>query len=122
MPVTYRFDSNIVVLEMIGEYSMHDIRNTIINSLADSHCPTSPCILVDLSESRSIYNRSSEDVNAMARSLTSFGNRFNNRIALVAQKDLVYGLMRMGSVFSEELGVKAEIFRTFAEARKWLLP
>ncbi|MFZ1080341.1 MAG: hypothetical protein WAO19_00270 [Candidatus Kryptoniota bacterium] len=120
MPVNYRFDSNIVVIEMVGEYSMDDIRTTILNSLNDSKCPANPFILANLSESRSIYIRSSEDVKTMARSLASLANRFNNRIALVAPNDLIYGLMRMGSVFSEEKGMKVEIFRVFTEARKWL--
>jgi len=55
MPVTYRFDSNIVVIEMVDEYSMDDIRTTVLNSLADSVCPANPFILMNLSKSRSIY-------------------------------------------------------------------
>ena len=121
MPVTYRFDSNIVVVEMIGEYSMDDIRATINNSLADPLCPQTPFILANLSQSRSIYTRSSEDIKTMARSLASLGDRFNNRIALVASTDFLFGLMRMGAVFSEEKGMKVEIFRTLKEAREWLL-
>jgi len=119
--VTYRFDSNIVVMEMVGEYSMDDIPKTVLNALADSHCPANPSILVNLSESRSLYKRSSEDIKTMARSLVPLGKRFNNRIALLAPNDLQYGLMRMGTVFSEENGMKPEVFRTFAEARQWLL-
>lgn len=120
MPITYRFDSNMVIIEMAGEYSMADIQSAILNSLDDSNCPANPAILVDLTQSQSIYKRSSEDVKSMARSLVSLGKRFNNRVALVAPNDLQYGLMRMGSVFSEEQGMRAEIFRTFADARKWL--
>ena len=121
MPVTYRFDSNIVIIELAGEYSMDDIHTTILNSLADSMCPATPFILINLSDSRSIYNRSPENVITMARSLASLAKRFNNRIALVAPKDLPYGLMRMGSVFSEEMGFEPKVFRTFDEAMKWLL-
>ena len=29
MPVTYRFDSNIVVIELVGEYSIGDFRTSI---------------------------------------------------------------------------------------------
>ena len=39
MPVTYRFDSNIIVVEMFGEYSMNDLRTAILNSLTDSDEP-----------------------------------------------------------------------------------
>ena len=119
--MTYQFDSNIVVIDMVGEYSMDEIRTTILNSLADSTCPANPFILMNLSKSRSIYSRTSEDVKTMARSLASLGNHFSNRIALVAPKDLPYGLMRMGSVYTEETGFEPKVFRTLAEARKWLL-
>jgi hypothetical protein len=121
MPVAYRFDSNIIVIEMVGEYSLDDIRMTILNSLADSKCPTTPFILVNLSGSRSIYNRSSDDVKTIALSLASLAKRFNNRIALVAPDDFPYGLMRMGSVFSAMAGFEPEVFRTYADARKWIL-
>jgi hypothetical protein len=74
MPATYRFDSNIVIIELAGEYSMDDIRTTILNSLADSMCPATPFILINLSDSRSIYNRSPENVITMARSLAPLLN------------------------------------------------
>jgi hypothetical protein len=121
MPVTFRFDSNIVVIEMVGDYSLDDVRTTILNSLADSKCPSTPFILVNLSESRSIYTRSPDDVKTMAYSLASLAERFNNRIALVAPNDFPYGLMRMGSVFSTDSGFEPEVFRNYADARKWLL-
>ena len=121
MPVIYRFDTSIVILELVGEYTMGDIPATIKKALADSQCPSQPCILTDLSESLSISKRSSDDVIAMALSLVSLGKHFNNRIALVAPNNLPYGLMRMGAVFSEEHGMKVEIFRNYADARKWLL-
>jgi hypothetical protein len=121
MPVRYRFDSNIVVIETIGEYSMEEFRTTILDSLNDSQRPTNPFLLIDLTQSVSIYNRSSEDIKTMARFVASLGDRFSNRIAMVGSKDLPYGMMRMGSAGSEERGIEAEVFRSFAEARKWLL-
>ena len=121
MPVKHRFDSNIVVIEAVGEYSMDDLRTAILNSLADSARPANSSLLINLGESRSIYDRSSEEIDTMARFVASLANRFNNCIALVAQGDLPYGLMRMGSVGSEERGIRSEVFRTFAEARRWLL-
>ena len=122
MPVKYRFDSNIVVVEMIGEYSLDDLRATILNSLADSERPASSFLLMNMTESKSIYNRSSDDVRAMANFVGSLGKQFNNRIAFVAPGDLPYGLMRMGSAGAEDLGIEARVFRAIDEARKWLQP
>ena len=114
MPVTYRFDSNIVIIEMIGEYPLDDIRATIINSLADTKCPTTPFILVD-------FSRSSNDIKTMAHSLSTLAKRFNDRVAMVAPDDLSYKLVRMDSVFSMEVGFEPEVFRTYTDARKWIL-
>ena len=121
MPVTYRFDTNIVILELVGEYSMDDIRTTILKSLSDAMCPANSFLLIDLGESRSIYNMSPENVKAMSHFIASLGKQFNNRIALVASKDLPFGLMRMTTIESEEWGIEAEVFRTFDQAKKWLL-
>ena len=121
MPVNYRFDSNIVIIEMVGEYSIDDIRATILTSFADPKCPANSCLLINLAASQSIHNRPSENIRAMAHFIATLGNHFNNRIALVAPDDLTFGLVRMGSVGSEERGIQSEVFRTLAEAREWLL-
>ena len=121
MPVTYRFDSKINVIEMAGEYSLDDIRQAIHNMFADHECPTDAYLMINLTESQSINTRSPEDVKIIANVIASLGERFNFRMALVAPKDLPYGLMRMSSVGSAEKGIDSEVFRTVAEARKWLL-
>ncbi len=121
MPVKYRFDSNIVVIEIVGEYSVGDLRTTILNSLDDPKCPANALLLINLSESQSIHKRSLKEIRTMALYVASLGKRFNNRIALVASDDLPYGLMRMSSVGSEERGIKSQVFRSFDEAREWLL-
>jgi hypothetical protein len=121
MPVTYRYDCDIVVVEMVGEYSMDDLRKAILNSLAEPQCPANSVLMISLVGSQSIYTRSAEEVKTVAQFIASIGNSFHNRIALVAEADLPYGLLRMGSVGSEERGIASNVFRSMAEAREWLL-
>ena len=121
MPVRYRFDATIIVIELVGEYSMEELRTTILNSFSDPQCPVNASLLINAGESESIYKRSSEDIKTMARFVGRLGERFHNRIALVAAADLPFGLMRMSSVGSEQKGIEAEVFRTLAQAREWLL-
>jgi hypothetical protein len=121
MPITYRFDTNIVIVEMTGEYSMDEIRQIVLSSLADSNCPAHPVLMIDLSNSQSIYKRSSGEVRTIALFMASLGMRFNNRFALVVPRDVPYGLMRMSSIDSDDYGIEAEVFRSFTEARNWLL-
>jgi hypothetical protein len=121
MPVGYRFDSGIVVIEMIGEYAMEDIRTTILSALEDSESAAVSSMLIDLSGSQSIGKRSSEDIRRMAHFVASLSDRYNHRIAFVAPGALLYGLVRMGSAGAEEKGIVCELFRSFSEAREWLL-
>jgi hypothetical protein len=121
MPVTYRFESSILIIEMVCEYSLDEIHQTILNALADSGRPAHSCLLINLTESQSIYKRSQVELQSVAKFLASLADRFNNRIAFVSSKDLSYGLARMISVGSEDIGIKTAVFRTIAEARKWLL-
>jgi|WetSurMetagenome_2_1015567.scaffolds.fasta_scaffold527077_1 hypothetical protein len=121
MPITYRFDSRIVVFEMVGEYSLDEIRQTLLNALADSSRPAHSCLLINLSESQSIHKRSQGELQSMVQFLASLAEQFSNRIAFVSSKDLPFGLARMMSVGSEDRGIITAVFRTFDEARKWLL-
>ncbi len=121
MPVSYRFDVDVIVIEMIGEYSVNDLRMTVLKSFEDAGLPKRPTLLLDLSKSQSISKRSSAIINEMANFIASFGKRFGNRLALAAPDDLTYGLMRMSSARADSFGINVEIFRTYEEAREWLL-
>ena len=121
MPVTYRFDANIIVIEMFGEYSMNDVRTTVLNSLAHAAGKGRYYLLFNFGESRSMVVKSSEEVNTMVQFITSLANRFNNRLAFAASYELPYGLMRFVSVKSGSCGIDSEVFPTYDEARKWLL-
>ncbi len=120
MPVTYRFDSNIVVIETVGEFSINDILKVLLDSFADSNYPANARLLIDFGESQDIYQRSPAEMLAMS-TIASNGYRFKNRLVVVAQKDLLFGLMRKDSIDSEEHGFEIGIFRNIVAAREWLL-
>ena len=121
MAVSYSFDGNIILIRMEGIYSTSELKTTILKSLDAPECPANPVMMFDLRESRSIKDRSAEDVRDMAMFLASQGSRFGNRLGMVAPTDLTYGMMRIGAVIAERGGVDAFVFREFNEAREWLL-
>ncbi|HTY09550.1 MAG TPA: hypothetical protein VMF88_00635 [Bacteroidota bacterium] len=121
MPVHYRYDENIVIVEPVGEYSTEELRAAVLNAFTDAHCPASCCLLINIGQSRSIYNRSTSEINIMARFLASQSKRFNDRVAFAASDDAQFGLLRMGSIGAEEKGIQFGVFRSIDEARKWLL-
>jgi hypothetical protein len=121
MPVTYRFDENIIVIELSGEYSVDEMSSVVIEAFQDSARSKNSVLMIDLTNSRSIYQRSSETIIAVAHFIGSYGHQFNNRLALVAPDDFKFGMMRMSSVSADKLGIKVEIFREFNKAKEWLL-
>jgi hypothetical protein len=120
MSIGYRFEPTTVVLQLDGEYSKEDLARLILAALDDSSCPVKPDILFDFSFSKGIHHRSTQDVIEMAEFLIGLKNRLGSRVAFCAPDDLSYGFMRMGTVGTDEIGIKAEVFRTMEDAWTWL--
>ncbi|HTY37803.1 MAG TPA: STAS/SEC14 domain-containing protein [Bacteroidota bacterium] len=120
MPIRYRIQSNILILELAGEYSKEDLRQLIHTALDDTTLPDKPLVLFDFSSSVGIFHRSSADVKEMARFLASVKHRLGQRVAFYAPHDLPFGLMRMGTAASDTEGLATEVFRSKEEALAWL--
>jgi hypothetical protein len=75
---------------------------------------------------RELWNITSIDFDYSTEQLENFASRAKNkttkprRVAIVATKDLAYGLSRMYSVFREEGNIQVEVFRSEQEALLWL--
>jgi hypothetical protein len=122
MPVAYEFDGNVIVLRAADTYATSDLKVAVLEALDDERLPRQAVMLLDLRESRSLQQRTADDVRDMARFLVAHGKRFGNRLAVVAPGDLGFGLMRLGAVTAETGGVSTEVFRDIAAAREWLAP
>jgi hypothetical protein len=64
--------------------------------------------------------RASHEIRLVAESLKPYVERVQGRCAVLATKDIHFGLSRMGSVYTELIGVDAGVFRTEVEAIGWL--
>jgi hypothetical protein len=122
MPVTYEFDDCIVILRMRGVYAPADIQRAFLRAVADQACPEIVGMLFDVRGSESLPGRSAGEVRAMARFLGAHAAEFGRRLAIVADTDAAFGLMRLGAVDVEQLGVDSRVFRSAAEADRWLKP
>jgi hypothetical protein len=121
MPVNFEFTDRIIVLRMIDLYVPADIQKTLLQGLADPQTSGAVGLLFDVSRSKSLRTRSSDDVIAMGYFLAQYADAFARRVALVGFDDFPYGMMRMGQVTLEREGVASEVFREETQARKWLL-
>ena len=121
MGLEYAYDSRIVVIQLSGDYSTAELRETVVRALDDRACPVDAVLLFDVRGSSVMSKRTSTDVQEGAGFLASIAPRFSQRMAFVANVDLSYGLMRMCATFMEHAGCVAEVFRELGPARAWLL-
>ncbi len=121
MPVSHEFLDASVVLRLTGSYTTADVRDGLLSALAGPAAPRNiRGLLFDVRESTVLATRSAADVRTMGRFLSSQADRFGRRIALVADSDATFGLMRLGAVTLEDQGVDARVFRDAVDATAWL--
>jgi hypothetical protein len=121
MPVTFEFTDRIIVLRMIDLYVPPDIQRALLQGLKDPQTSGALGLLFDVSRSKSLRTRSSDDIIAMGYFLAQHGDSYARRVALVGFDDFPYGMMRMGRVTLEHEGITSEVFREATAARTWLL-
>ena len=121
MPVNFEFDEGIIALRMTDFYVPEDIRNALLQGLADPGTLRPIGLLFDVSRSQSLGKRSAADVVAMGYFLARHADSFSRRVALVGFDDFPFAMMRMGHITLESEGIRSEVFREEANAREWLL-
>jgi hypothetical protein len=120
MPVAYRLDGSLLRLDLEGAYEPEDVIRAFHAGLDDPSCPPRVRLLVDVSRSTSLESRSPTEVRLLTEYLGPYETRIGGRCAVVAVKDVHFGLSRMGAAFSEGVGVEAAVFREEREAIEWL--
>jgi hypothetical protein len=121
MPVNFEFTDGIIVLRMIDLYVPDDIQKALLQGLKDPRRSNAIGLLFDVSRSKSLRTRSSDDIGAMGLFLAQHGDAYARRVALVGFDDFPFGMMRMGRVTLEREGITSDVFRDENHARKWLL-
>ena len=121
MPVSFEFADGIIVLQMIDLYVPDDIQKALLQGLTEPGTSGAAGLLFDVSRSKSLRARSSDDIIAMGYFLAQHGESYARRVALVGFDDFPYGMMRMGRVTLEHEGITSEVFREATAARTWLL-
>ena len=120
MPVTWSIEGDLLRMNFEGRYEPPEIIEQFEAALADPRCPEEVSLLVDATKSESLDKRSPTEIRYVAEYLGPYRKRIRGRCAVVASGNLQFGLSRMGSVYSENVGVDAQVFRSVPEALKWL--
>ncbi|HKW51539.1 MAG TPA: hypothetical protein VJQ53_07390 [Candidatus Eisenbacteria bacterium] len=120
MPVTYALEGSLLKLTLVGTYEPADIIAQFLAALADPKCPDQVALLVDVTRSESLETRAPHEIRQVAEQLGPYRERIGGRCAVVAERDVHFGLSSMGIVYSEGVGVEAAVFRDTKSALEWL--
>ncbi len=120
MAVTYRIDNDLLILDCEGEYPREDVERVFVRAMKDAATPQRVHLLLDVTGSRSLSGRSSNEIRRTAMALGPCAERLGGRAAVLATSDVHYGLCRMGAVYSEAKGVRVQVFKERTEALAWL--
>jgi len=120
MPVLHAWEGPLLRMSLVGTYEPEDIIRQFEAALAEAPPSDKIALLVDTTRSEVLGTRSPSQIRLVAHALAPYSERIGGRCAIVATEDIHFGLSRMGSVYSESVGVETEVFRTEEEALIWL--
>jgi hypothetical protein len=120
MPVIHRWDGALLRMNLVGAYEPEDILRQFEAALAEAPTQDKVALLLDTTKSEVLGTRTPAQIRVVAQALAPFAERIGGRCAIVATEDIHFGLSRMGSVYSESIGVETEVFRNEDEALAWL--
>ena len=121
MPVLFREDRGCGVLELRGAYTVGEAREALMQGLASFSRERPAGLIIDVSASDMVADRASDDIVRAARGMGRLGDKFSNRLGVVAPSALTFGLMRMGGVHAEEAGLSVCVCHTYEGAVSWLV-
>lgn len=119
MPVHRSVDDAVLAIAVDGDYTQEELHRVVDAALEDDATPTPPLILLDLSGAASLGGRSDDELRATA---AFFADREPpvSRVAVLVRGDILQDLMRMGTAFAVQEGLRASPFRDRGEALDWL--
>jgi hypothetical protein len=119
MPVHPSIDGAVLVIAVDGDYTQGELHRVVAAALDDEATPAPARILLDLSGAASLGGRSDDELKATAAFFAERGPAVS-RVAILVRGDILQDLMRMGTAFAVQAGLKASPFRDRGEALEWL--
>ena len=120
MPVSYHFDSNIIVVNFSGTYTIDAMKAEITRSLDDPGCPDDAIMLLDLRDDESVQERSPKDIREMSYFFGEIRDRIHRRMAMVTSDTLSFGLMNMAKAYDQSMGIDCRVFNDMDKALDWM--
>jgi hypothetical protein len=119
MPVHADLSGSVLVIAVDGDYTRDELQRVTATALAAAGTPSPTRVLLDLSGAASLAARTDEELAATAAFFAHQGELID-RVAVLVRGDILEDLMRMGTAFAVQKGLKASPFRDRDEAVRWL--
>ena len=120
MPASYRFEGRLLRVTFWDDTPREETLETMDRMFADDSYPDNARFLLDLTSSTSLEKRSSDDIRALVEYVSQFKERYGSQMAVVVERPVQYGLVRMAGAFGETTGIQMRVFQSIEEALDWL--
>jgi hypothetical protein len=112
-------EKNLIYLKCKGKMSVGELVEPTNNIISDPLFKKGMNTIADLTEAR--IDTGYNEVKLFREYVKTIQDiRGPCKWAVITQKDLVYGIVRMFMAISEELIIKTQVFKNFEEAIKWV--
>jgi len=121
MPVTYKIDTSrkLIRTKCSGNVTLPEVVDHFRELARDPECPEYLDVLLDLSEETSLPATS--QLQSVAYEIMRIQQRVRFGLcAVVAERDALYGMLRIFAVTAEDYFQAISVFRTCHEAEVWL--
>jgi hypothetical protein len=122
MPLSVRIDpdTRVVWATGSGNLTRAEILEGLVGMVGDPLFEPGCAQLCDLRDVTGV-EVAGRELRQIVAEASALGSRLGSgKLAIVAERPVVYGLSRMYEVFTEDLGIEAKTFRDRDEAMKWL--
>lgn len=120
MPVHYAKAGPLLVMAVDGDFTLGELEKVVVAASQDGGVPPGARVLLDLSGAASLAHKTDGELARCAALFAASPGRFG-RVAILVAGHLVDDLMRMGTAFMAQEGIRATPFRSRSEAESWLL-
>lgn len=121
MPVTYQinYEDSIIETHCTGEVTLAEVLDHFQQLETESSLPERLDVLLDLDEMTSLPE--SAELQEVTRAIEKLKAKVDwGTCAIVANRDALFGMIRMFEVFVEGLFVRTRVFRLRKDAERWL--
>ena len=118
MAISYEIDDNLLIIETEGDFQFEDLQETFSRVFSDPQFKAGINILVHDLDSK--FVPTSKQIEAGAKHIEEFMNKFAAKMAIVVSSDVNYGMGRMMEIFCEQRHIDLKVFKEIEIAKKWL--